>query len=96
MTRAASVAGLAERLDRAIRAACTARGDDELCIALLITACGELDVQSRRDIAEHFEQVAREWGAWPPVSGSSCEGLSTGNSNRDHGLFTSAHKGGMS
>lgn len=95
MTRAASVAGLAERLERAIRAACTARGDDERSIPLLIDAASELDAEGRRDLAEHFEAVAREWGACPPASGSSAEGLSTGNSNRDHGLFTSAHRGGI-
>lgn len=55
--------GLAERLERAIRQACEARGDGEICIALMIQACARLDPKSRRDLAEHFEEVARDYGA---------------------------------
>lgn len=94
MTRRASGSGLAERLARAIRSACAARGDDEICIALLITACEELDVQSRRDLAEHFEAVAAEWSRpTTPGSGSFREGAGKGNSNPDRGLFDGLAKG---
>jgi len=63
MTRAKSRSGLAERLAVAIRTACEARGDSEINIALLITASREFDADSQRDLAEHFEEVAREWAS---------------------------------
>ena len=93
MTAATSRVGLEERLSRAIRSACLARGDDEICIALLITACAELDVHSQRDLAEHFEQVACEWGA--PVMGPSGEPWSTGNSKPERELFGDVSRGVM-
>lgn len=63
MTHAKSRSGLKERLSRAIRAACEARGDDEISIALMTMECEQYDTDSQRDLAEHFEQVAREWAS---------------------------------